>query len=335
MVFMLAFSSCGFSKEINGLYFYKLKDGTYGVKAGETLQLEQIVIPETYKGKPVTRILPNAFEGSTNLTEIIIPSSITAIEDEAFKYCFNLTSVIIPESVISIGDSAFSNCLTLAKIILPNSLTIIGDFAFDNCTSLTSIVIPDRVTYIGEYAFDHCTNLTNVIIGDNVTTIGGWEFGIFKGLKYVVVLDNDEGVGSVFDFCSQLNNISVSENNQYYKSINGNLYSKDEKTLIKYAIGKKDTSFAIPNSVTTIGNYALAHCSALTSVVIPNNVTTIDIYAFYRCNNLASVELKDKRNWQCSHIKKSVSILESDLANTSTAAQYLTSTYCDYTWTKK
>ena len=49
------------------------------------------------------------------------------------------------------------------------------------------------------------------------------------------------------------------------------------------------TSVTIPNSVTSIGDYAFYHCSGLTSVTIGNSVTSIGSNAFYGCNSLASV----------------------------------------------
>ncbi|MEE1215554.1 MAG: leucine-rich repeat domain-containing protein [Bacteroidaceae bacterium] len=48
--------------------------------------------------------------------------------------------------------------------------------------------------------------------------------------------------------------------------------------------GKKLEEYTIPNSVTTIGNYAFWECSSLQSIDIPNSVTTIGNYAFYNCN---------------------------------------------------
>ena len=143
MVFMLAFSSCGEEKGTEGLDFYPLPDGTYGVKAGTALYLDKIVIPAEYNGKPVTQILPNAFDNATNLAEIVIPNSITSIGNSAFSNCDSLTSVVIPDSVTSIGSGAFSNCDSLTSIVIPDSVTSIGWSAFFNCSSLTSIEFKD------------------------------------------------------------------------------------------------------------------------------------------------------------------------------------------------
>ncbi|MDD2961885.1 MAG: leucine-rich repeat domain-containing protein [Muribaculaceae bacterium] len=48
-------------------------------------------------------------------------------------------------------------------------------------------------------------------------------------------------------------------------------------------------SVAIPNSVTSIGDYAFYGCSGLTSVTIPNSVTSIGDYAFYGCSGLKEI----------------------------------------------
>ena len=96
---------------------------------------------------------------------------------------------------------------------------------------------------------------------------------------------------SAFSGCFSLTSINVSENNTIYKDIDGNLYTKDGKTLIQYAIGKPATSFAIPSSVTSIGVSAFAYCSRLTSVTIGNGVTSIGSEAFYYCTSLTSVTI--------------------------------------------
>ena len=47
----------------------------------------------------------------------------------------------------------------------------------------------------------------------------------------------------------------------------------------------------IPNSVTSIGDWAFAYCRGLTSVTIPNSVTRIGNYAFWSCDGLSSVTI--------------------------------------------
>lgn len=203
---------------------------------------------------------------------VIIPStyngkSVTFIENNAFMCCSNLFSVTIPDSVTSIGHQAFYMCSNITNITIPDSIVTINDYAFSWCHGLTSIVIPDSVEFIYREAFAYCKNLVNITIPDSVTYIGH----------------------QALAFCDNLTDIIIDENNQYYKSIDGNLYSKDGTTLIQYAIGKKDYTFEIPHGVTTIGRESFTYCDALTDIMISDNVTTISYRAFADCDNLTSV----------------------------------------------
>ena len=187
------------------------------------------------------------------------------------------TDVVIPynspdgDRVTSIGNEALSYCYSLTSITIPDSVTSIGDYAFLSCYSLASITIGNSVTSIGDRAFHHCSSLTSITIPDSVTSIG---YMAFSG-------------------CSSLTEINVNANNACYSSIDGNLYSKDKKTLIQYAAGKTATSFVIPNSVTSIGEGAFAGCHNLTRITIPDSVTSIGYYAFEYCYNLKSITIPD------------------------------------------
>ena len=149
-------------------------------------------------------------------------------------------------------------------------VTNLCDNAFKN-TEIVSVIIPDSVTSIGAGVFYFCDSLTNVVIGDEVTSIGRY----------------------AFHSCDSLTSIEVSENNNAYKDIDGDLYSKDGTVLMKYAIGKTATEFIIPNGVTTIGSYTFFECRSLVNVVVPDSVTLIENYAFRSCWSLSSVEMGD------------------------------------------
>ena len=142
----------------------------------------------------------------------------------------------------------------------------------------------------------NCYNLSSIVIGANVTDLGS---------DYNSSDDNSSNDGYVvtriiynglFGNCKNLTSIEVDKNNQHYKSIDGNLYSKDGKTLIRYAIGKAETHFDIPNGVTSIDFLAFEGCDNIQNITIPDSVTSIGSFAFWRCNNLASITIPDSVN---------------------------------------
>ena len=271
----------------------------------------------------VTSIGNSAFDDCSKLTSITIPNSVTSIGDFAFWECSSLTSVTIPNSVTSIGDAVFERCSKLTSVTIGESVTSIGSWAFRGCSSLTSITIPNSVTSIGNSAFYKCSSLTSVtinsdaivskdysyddnisdrfdrqvteyIIGDDVKKIGNYAFYNCYLLTSVTIPNSVISIGgSAFSNCSSLTktnytgdiagwcNIefaSIDANPMYYSH---NFYINDQEI--------KD--LVIPNSVTSIGSYAFAGCSSLTSVTIPNSVKSIGNSAFDGCSSLTSVTI--------------------------------------------
>lgn len=108
---------------------------------------------------------------NTNLTTLIIGTTVTTIGQNAFYNCTSLTSVIIPVAVTTIGQDAFQYCTSLTSINIPAGVTTIGNGVFYNCTRLVSIDFPDSVTNIGRGMFTYCTRLSSVIIGSSVQSI--------------------------------------------------------------------------------------------------------------------------------------------------------------------
>ena len=241
-------------------------------------------------GDGVTSIGNYAFSSCSNLETVTIPSGVTSIGNSAFAYCSKLNSVTIPNSVTSIGNSAFNNCSKLTSVTIPDNVTSIGSYTFNNCSSLASVIIPDKVTTISNHAFNSCSNLTSVTIGNSVTTIGNNAF-TNSGLTSVTIPTSVTSIGDyAFYGCGKLTEISVDAGNTVYSSEDGVLFNKEKTTLIQYPCSKNATSYEIPSTVTSIGNYAFSS-SGLTSVIIPDKVTTIGNYAFNYCSDLTSVTI--------------------------------------------
>ena len=125
-----------------------------------------------YRSNPLYYAKHIYSDEDTEITNLVIPNSVTSIESSAFSGCSGLTSVTIPNSVTSIGGWAFAGCSKLTSVTIPNSVTSIRDYAFDGCSGLTSVTIPNSVTSIGERAFWYCSGLTSVTIPNSVTSIG-------------------------------------------------------------------------------------------------------------------------------------------------------------------
>ena len=231
-------------------------------------------------GKGIKNIVPGAFNDCNNLSDITVSpennnfSSKDGVlfnkdKTELIKYPVGNQRTVysIPNTVKTIGYSAFHESVNLTDITVPNSVTSIGDRAFAGCTGLTSVTLGNGVTSIEDEAFCNCSGLTSITIPDSVTSIGYYAF---------------EG-------CTGLKSINVASDNDCFSSNNGVLFNKEKTELIKYPEGKSETSYTIPNSVTSIGYAAFAGCTGLTSITISDSVTSIGGHAFCDCTGLKDV----------------------------------------------
>lgn len=176
--------------------------------------------------------------------------------------------------------------------LLEDDTYAVSDFVGDE----TEAAIPSeyngkKVTRISSAAFNNCYHVTNIVLPDSLITIGRNAFSScsIKNINIpALVAYIDENA-----FNRYMTFFSVDADNANFKSIDGNLYSKDETTLVQYAIGRTEETFTVPECVTDIGRNAFSLCESLIQVNLSSTVINIGNYAFNECTNLITVKMNE------------------------------------------
>lgn len=311
----------------DALTFALNSDGTaYSVKDCLSDYPGEVIIPDTYKGLPVTAIYMDCFSGCISVTSIVIPDSITDINYRAFYNCKALETVTIGKGVKNILDSAFWGCEGLknvyisdvaawcgiqfahyssnpmyyadniylngeliTELVIPEGVTAIPINAFEGSSSITSVVVPDSVTSVGNGAFYNCTNLKSVTIGSGVTSIGEYTFENCTALEKVIW-----NAKSVNDFSQDYIFENAGTEGEGIEFVFGDTVEKIPANLCyKYSVAPKVKSVTIGDNVKTIGDYAFYMCAEIESLTIGGSVESIGKYSFHGCKNIASVIFPD------------------------------------------
>ncbi|MDE7142092.1 MAG: leucine-rich repeat domain-containing protein [Muribaculaceae bacterium] len=175
----------------------------------------KVVIPEYVTNDGITytvaEIGKDAFRGSSELTEVIIPESVYNLGINAFQGCSSLESITLPDAIGSLPDELFRNCASLKSFVCPPNLGvirqsvfrggssletvefapevyIIGAYSFADCVSIKKFAAPEKMSMLGDFCFMNCTSLEEIV------GVPGWDYWYAKGsfagcdnIRYITV----------------------------------------------------------------------------------------------------------------------------------------------------
>ncbi len=265
-----------------GLAYKLINDGNeYAVEKYEGTH-RYVVVPNEYKGKPVTAVLAGAFsaEGNANneyVYQIILPRTIRTIEKGAFEdtlwydqflgdflsindvlieYRGSSQYVIVPDSIKYLVEGAFKNNTIIRSIIFPDAIEEMPKEVLYGCINLSEIKLPASLRKIGEKAFYGCQNLKQITFPQTVESVAPDALDETGWLKYYI------------DDIITVNNI-----------------------LFRYK-GKQST-LHIPNTINSIERRAFMNNIFIKDIYMPNTVVTIGESAFENCINIQKVQFAD------------------------------------------
>lgn len=205
--------------------------------------------------------------GNTIYYNIVGGDSVEVTKDDTLAYSY-VGAVMIPDTV--------RYDTTLYRV------TGITKGAFMNCTKLTSIQWGENMTQIQDSAFYGCTTLKDVTWTNNLQHIGTCCFQGSKIEQVYLPASLVYVTSSAFFKCTKLMRVDVDPDNQKYCSIDGVLFSKDQKLLYYFPSGRGG-EYHVPEGVIRIGGNAFNQASLIEKVVLPNSVDTINGWAFTNC----------------------------------------------------
>lgn len=262
-----------FVAEDGNTYKYSIDGGAAIIEGVSLTGSTDLVIPSKINGYDVIEVSDAAFKA--------MGDSVLA-EDPIHPYT-DITSVILPSTVKTIGKNAFYACTSIKSIDVPESVTAIQSGAFCFCTSLESIKLPSKLTgSLGDIMFWGCYNLESVNIPEGITSIGRW---VFYDCRKLTEIEIPAAVKSIdkesFEQCISLEKVTFAEGSQC-ASLGQQVFWNDSKL----------TQIVFPDALSFIGVEAFRNCSALESLDIPASVTSIGTGAFRGCKALETIKFE-------------------------------------------
>ena len=163
-------------------------------------------------------------------------------------------------------------------IVIEDGVTKVGQSNFDGLPNLLTVTVADSVTEMSSHCICNCPSLTDVKLPKNLAALKNIIHDCAALESITIPAGVREFDGSIGTNCP-LKNIYVEDGNEFFESVDGVLYSKDLKKLVRYP-GERAGAYSIPEGTETIGHYAFSGCGGLTAVTFPSSLTEIESYAF-------------------------------------------------------
>ncbi|MBQ6947792.1 MAG: leucine-rich repeat protein [Clostridia bacterium] len=204
-------------------------------------------LSEIELGKKVTFIPANLYSlyGSSELTELTIPATVTEIAAGAFANCVSLKTLNYNAKTCVIGDDAFTACTKLENVNLGDDVTTIPTNLYTGNTSITSVEVPGQITRLDDYAFSGCTKLNNIVVPETLLSIG-------KNTMQDTAWYNNQPDGPIYL----------------------------GKIFYGYKGNMEDETLVLKDGTTAIADSALAGNGTVKTITIPGTVTHIGADAF-------------------------------------------------------
>ena len=198
-------------------------------------------------------------------------------------------------AVVRTQNQRYTDDITIPSTIhfykLICDVTAIGDNAFGG-NPISSVSIPNSVKTIGDYAFSG-TNLSTLNIPQSVMSIG---VRAFSNCKFNAIVVDESN--TVYDSREDCNAIIKTETNELLFGSTNTVIPNTVTSIGEYAFSgcSELSSITLPNSITSIGECAFLECTELSSINLPNSITNIGKYAFQYCSKLTSIRIPGSVN---------------------------------------
>lgn len=244
--------------------------------------------------------------GSSAITTVTIPASVTTISNYAFAGCTKLTEITVPSTVKNLGQGLWKGCTALKKATIFTVLLQLGDNMFEGCSSLTNVALQPTFTTIGNSAFAGCSKLDHFDFPSTLVSIGDKAF--YQSGLYSVQLNSAKSLASVGDYAFALcSNLEVASIGGDAPVIGKGVFFDDTalhavqlpaSTTVIPAFTFKgttamDATYQLPSATQRIEDYALCGWEQMPSLTLPANTEYLGTGAMEGWTSLSKIDAEN------------------------------------------